>query len=236
MGLLSLADELGTYICEHPKIVPYGYGHWGRCTQCGDDSFPLTEAAAGDYGQHNCGTLEIYLNGELQEQGTDFEGVNDVVTWDASKGFEKEEPFSMTAWFKTTGKGPRMRNTLQDITAEKTVVLAKLKENREKHIGIVQEAKAGYVKKVQAALEARLDEVKSGKVVDLDFNLSRPQDYTKEYDRAIQMLELHTGSEIELSSELVASFIMDDWDWKGHFLASNSGYSVRAAHAHGMSG
>ena len=33
--------------CEHDVVEPYGDGNWGRCSMCGDDSFPITAEAAG---------------------------------------------------------------------------------------------------------------------------------------------------------------------------------------------
>lgn len=27
--------------CEHEVVVPYGDGDYGRCTKCGDDTFPI---------------------------------------------------------------------------------------------------------------------------------------------------------------------------------------------------
>lgn len=32
--------------CAHATIVPYGDGNFGRCEECGDGSFPITEEAA----------------------------------------------------------------------------------------------------------------------------------------------------------------------------------------------
>lgn len=29
--------------CAHSKITPYGDGTYGRCTKCGDDTFPLVD-------------------------------------------------------------------------------------------------------------------------------------------------------------------------------------------------
>lgn len=34
--------------CPHPKVVPTSDPNWGRCTSCGDSTFPLTAFAAGE--------------------------------------------------------------------------------------------------------------------------------------------------------------------------------------------
>ena len=106
--------------------------------------------------------------------------------------------------------------------------LDKLKQNREVHGKIVAEARQGYIKDAKKALAARLDDLESGKVVELRFNLAPPQDYTKVYDVAIQMLEMHTEDTIILDGAQVRHMIMDDWDWMDNFLTSNSQYSSTA--------
>jgi len=110
----------------------------------------------------------------------------------------------------------------------KAELLAKLKSNRDKHATIVKEARVGYVKAARAALTERLKELESGKLSSLSFNLSPPQDYTKTYNTAIQMLELHTDDTIILSAGEVRNFVMDQWDWRSRFLLANSSYSGTA--------
>jgi hypothetical protein len=114
------------------------------------------------------------------------------------------------------------------IDAKKDEVLAKLKSNRSRHAEVVAEAREGYVAEARKAVEARLKLLASGKVVALTFSLKPPQDHTNVYDTAIQMLELHTGDEIELTNEQVRTLVMDEWDWSRAFWASNKGYSKAA--------
>lgn len=114
------------------------------------------------------------------------------------------------------------------ITAKKEEVLATLRKNRETHGKIVSEARIGYVEKAQKALAARLDELKSGKIVSLSFNLMAPLDYTKEYNTAIRALEMEVNDEIELNGAQIHCFIMDQWDWTNSFFGSNSQYSATA--------
>lgn len=114
------------------------------------------------------------------------------------------------------------------ISADKTALLAKLRDNREEHAAIVVEAREGYVKKASAAVEKRLGQLKEGKIVSLHFSLKAPQDHTKIYDTAIRMLELHQDSTITLSAQQVRNLEMDDWDWMDEFLGVSAGYSARA--------
>lgn len=115
------------------------------------------------------------------------------------------------------------------ITAKKDDVLTRLKSNREEHKKIVVEARDGYLKKARAALEERMKDLSSGKLVSLFFALAPPQDHTRVYDVTIEMLSLHTGAEIELDAEQVRNLMMDEWDWSQQFLTSNSAYSGTAA-------
>ena len=115
------------------------------------------------------------------------------------------------------------------ITANKEDVLKTLRANRDEHADVVKEAREGYVKRAEKALANRLAAVKEGKLVSLAFNLKPPLDHTKEYDLAINMLELHLGDEIELTAMQVQNFIRDEWGWKQRWSSSNSMYSDKAA-------
>ena len=52
--------------------------------------------------------------------------------------------------------------------------------------------------------------------------------YTAVYDTAIEMLKRHTGKTVELEDAQVRALLMDQWDWKPSFLATNSHYSGTA--------
>jgi K+-sensing histidine kinase KdpD len=114
------------------------------------------------------------------------------------------------------------------IRAKKTEVLATLRENRGKHTAIVEEARAGYMDKAQVALNAKLDQLRSGKLAALSFSLRVPLDYTKVYDTAIRMLELHQDETIELDAGQVRNLMQDEWDWTDQFYGTNIAYSKMA--------
>jgi len=113
-------------------------------------------------------------------------------------------------------------------TIPKAALLSKLHENRINHRRIVEEARDGYLKRAQTALEARMKQLASGEIVALHFDLQLPQDYTKEYDTVIGMLEMGTDTEITLSASEYRTLVEDEWDWLHSFLASNAGYSMTA--------
>jgi arginine utilization protein RocB len=116
------------------------------------------------------------------------------------------------------------------VTAKTKTVLDTLKKNRELHSRVAQEAIDGFADKAEAALKRRIAEVREGKVRHLTFQLKPPQDHTKVYDTAIQMLELHleTSEEVELDSQQVTTLVMDRWSWSSGFWGSNKAYSGTA--------
>jgi hypothetical protein len=114
-------------------------------------------------------------------------------------------------------------------TINREQALATLRTNRERHASIVQEARAGYIDRAQKAVAAKLDQLRSGKVVALRFDLHLPTDHTKTYDTAIRILELHQGDTIEVDAEQVRNLIQDEWEWSGAFLMDNARYSSTAA-------
>jgi len=114
------------------------------------------------------------------------------------------------------------------ITADKEKVLATLHKNRETHKKMVVEARTGYVEKARVALEKKLRALAEGKLVALSFTLKPPSDYSAVYDTAIRMLELHTGTEVQLDATQVHNLMEDNWDWTREFLVSNSAYSATA--------
>ena len=45
-GISPTTREIFTGACRHDRVEPIGNG-WGRCAKCGDSTFPLTPATAG---------------------------------------------------------------------------------------------------------------------------------------------------------------------------------------------
>lgn len=122
------------------------------------------------------------------------------------------------------------------ITADRKTVLETITRNLGTHKTIVAEARAGYIAKAKAALTSRMKDLENSKVVPLSFLLMVPQDHTRVYETAIQMLSLHTQDTIVLDSTQVRNLVMDDWDWKAGFIHTNSAYSGTAAASLGNDG
>jgi hypothetical protein len=112
---------------------------------------------------------------------------------------------------------------------EKEEALRTLRENKERHRTIVQEARVSYASKAKALLSAKMDELANGKITALRFDLQVPEDHTEDYELAIKMLELHSHDHIEMSAADVRTLMMDEWDWMRSFLFTNARYTNSAA-------
>ena len=71
-------------------------------------------------------------------------------------------------------------------------ILSKLRTNREEHIKIVRESQKGMREKWRALLTEALDDLNEGLTVQTYLNLTIPENHTKDFDRAIEMLEMTT--------------------------------------------
>lgn len=115
------------------------------------------------------------------------------------------------------------------IRVNKDELLGTLRENRKKHQVIFREAQDGYRKQAIEELDKMLAEARSGKQIRRSLHLVEPQDQTRDYDRAIKMLEMSQDEIVELEEHDFAQYVLDDWSWKRQFLLSNSNYSATAA-------
>lgn len=125
-------------------------------------------------------------------------------------------------------------NIGMNVTCDKDEILGKLRANLAQHSKLVEEARAGYVKRAESELMRRLDQVRSGKINGLSISLRAPKDYSSVYKTAISMLESHTENTIVLSATEYRQLVEDDWDWSNDFFGSNSAYST-GTRMYGMS-
>ncbi len=117
---------------------------------------------------------------------------------------------------------------MRNVKDKKAEVLEILRNNREHHRKIFLEALEGYKNQAVELLEKHIKAIKAGRVARVRVQIPEPEDYTREYDRAIKMLEMSVDDIVELDEDTFAQFVMDDWDWKRQFLKSNAPYSASA--------
>ncbi len=118
---------------------------------------------------------------------------------------------------------------METVKVNKFKLLEKLRHNRSEHREIFEEASAAVRKEVIKVLDQRLEDAKIGKRISLRIDLVQPMDQTEEYDQAIAMCEMSVDDEITLSHENFRCYILDKWHWRDQFIASNRGYSAKAA-------
>lgn len=119
---------------------------------------------------------------------------------------------------------------MQKVTVKKADLVAAVEKNRAGHRKIFEEALDGYKAKQVELLEAQLKRLRAGKRLPMmGYYLPVPEDHTKDYDRVLRMLEMSLFDVVEISQEDFAKYVMDDWEWRRSFLASNSAYSSTAA-------
>lgn len=117
---------------------------------------------------------------------------------------------------------------MNTVKVDKGELLKRITENRDKHRAIFEDALIGYRKCVIEELDKRLADARSGRKIDLYIGLIEPQDHTKDYNSAIDMLEMSVDSEITLTSVDFRRYVRDEWEWKEQFIGSTAVYNTSA--------
>lgn len=117
-------------------------------------------------------------------------------------------------------------------------LLAKVRENREKHVKEFHEAVEGYrelalaeVDRAIAELRGQIEGLKKGEYMPLAtiyFNLPAPVNHAADYDRVITSLSMCVDEIITIQEHEVAKYVMDDWDWRGQWEETKATYSAVA--------
>lgn len=117
---------------------------------------------------------------------------------------------------------------MENVEVRKDELLEKLNANRADHRSIFEEALEGFQREAEAELKLQLDMLSKGLRRDIKVVKPVPVDHTRDYDRAIQMIEMSVSPTIALSERDFAMYVMDDWGWQGQFLSNVYG-STRAS-------
>ena len=123
---------------------------------------------------------------------------------------------------------------MDTVAVKRKELLEKLIENRNAHRAIFEDAMIGYRKKVIEELEKSIADAKANIRIRTSLNLVQPMDMTHEYDIAIGMLEMCVDEIIDIDDTQYRNFVMDDWTWKGQFLASSMSYSSSSSESPGV--
>jgi hypothetical protein len=108
-------------------------------------------------------------------------------------------------------------------------LLAKVRENRQNHIDMRQEALDGFRREAEAELKKTMGLLREMTLdkcpKDVSVRLYPPQDHTKDYDQAIRMLEATIAEEVALESYDFARLVEDDWSWTEGWVTHNKKFS-----------
>lgn len=118
---------------------------------------------------------------------------------------------------------------MNNVKIKRSMLLAKVLENRAQHRELFQEASENYRKKYIKLLTGFLAKAKAGKKIERKIDLPEPMDHTPGYDRAITMLKMSVEDVIEITEERFQELVLDQWEWRDRWFASNIGYSSKIA-------
>lgn len=103
-------------------------------------------------------------------------------------------------------------------------LLQAVRANRLAHLREHKDAMKEYRLRMVDACKARLEDAMAGRDVDHAIRMVRPENYVKEYDRAITMFEMTSETAIQLDSKTFSQLVMDEWEWTHSFKNSTSAY------------
>ena len=113
---------------------------------------------------------------------------------------------------------------MNTVTVNKADLIAKVKANRDEHRGIFEIAVVKYREAVLEQLDARIEEIRAGKPISLRFTLPAPEDFTDEYDMALEQMNWEVGDKVELDQQTFRELVLNQWRWADRFYANTQSY------------
>ena len=113
-----------------------------------------------------------------------------------------------------------------NVDIDRDELLGILEKNRQSHKGAFDLAFERFRKESIKWFEERLDQLNRGEIPNTWFQLPVPEDHTEDYDRLIDMIEMHQGSTLNLAMREYQNYVDDQWPWTANETTSNAYYSV----------
>jgi hypothetical protein len=113
---------------------------------------------------------------------------------------------------------------MQEITVDKSDLIAKIQANRDEHRSMFLKAQERYREAMIAELDRALQEAREGKAIQRAFALPVPEDHTDEFNTAIEMLEWEQGESVVLDQRDFMRFVQNRWEWEASFLRNTGSY------------
>lgn len=100
---------------------------------------------------------------------------------------------------------------MNNVVVSKDELLKVLKENKEKHVQIYNDALEGVRVEYGKLLRKELKKLEDGKEVKSSVTITMPVSHEEQYDEVIQMLEMSVEKEIELTRHEFQQYVQDKW-------------------------
>jgi hypothetical protein len=113
---------------------------------------------------------------------------------------------------------------MNQITVKKSDLLSILKTNRENHINTFNVACTVYRERVIKEMDKNLERARRGDKIVTFISLPQPENYTEDYNIAIEMLEMSVEKTVVLTSQQFKMYVKDDWGWAKSFASNTSSY------------
>lgn len=106
---------------------------------------------------------------------------------------------------------------MRKVVVDKEDLLETVRENRERHEEIYEEACEKYCEDAARLFREKVEACQSGTVVSPKIDLSKPEEYLDDYDQAIEMLEMDERDQIDLTEDEYQKLVKDEWGWSRRF-------------------
>lgn len=117
---------------------------------------------------------------------------------------------------------------MRTITVNVRELIDTLAENAEGHKATFDAAMEVFEVQAIKVLQEQIETIREGGLPDRYLRLPVPEEHTKDYERALQMLEWHQEQTIELTEAEFAQYVQDDWGWRQSFLSNTASYTQPA--------
>src|SRR3989344_633281 len=105
---------------------------------------------------------------------------------------------------------------MKSVRINKPELLQRVRENRTNHYNTFEKSIRGYRDQVIQCLEKNLEDARKGREIRTFISLEQPINQTKEYDKAIKMLEVSVDDIIELTGAEFSNLFLDEWSWSAN--------------------
>ena len=116
---------------------------------------------------------------------------------------------------------------MESILVNKEDLIKTLEHNLEMHIETFEEIRKKFLEHVIERAEEDISLAKQDKFPKIRHNLPVPENHSKDYNRAINMLKMDVRNEVNLTEEQYAQFIDNDWAWQRSFTSTTEFYTQR---------